>query len=48
MEVFALLFTSTHGVAALASVTLAISMLVGTLGLLAHKANQPVRSRTTS
>lgn len=40
MEVFALLFASKYGVAALATVTLAITLLGGTLGVLARKANQ--------
>lgn len=40
MEVAALLFASKYGVAAFASVTLAITLLAGGLGLLAHKANQ--------
>lgn len=40
MEVIGLLFASKYGFAALASVTLAISVLGGTLGVLAHKANQ--------
>jgi hypothetical protein len=38
MDVFALLFTSTHGVAALGSVTLAVGMLVSTFVVLAQKA----------
>ena len=38
MEVFALLFASEYGVAALGSVTLAAGMLVGTFVLLAQKA----------
>jgi len=38
MEVFALLFASKYGVAALGSVTLAVSMLVSTFWVLAQKA----------
>ena len=41
MEVFSLLVASKYGVAALSSVTLAVVMLFGTIGLLAYKANQP-------
>lgn len=41
MEVFALLFASNYGVAALGSVTLAVGMLAGTFGVLAYKAHQP-------
>jgi len=40
MEVVTLLFDSKYGLAALASVTLAITLLVGSLGVLAHKANK--------
>jgi hypothetical protein len=40
MEVVALLFASKYGVAALATVTLAITLLGGTLSVLARKANQ--------
>lgn len=39
MEVFALLFASKYGMAALGSVTLAVSMLGGTFWVLAQKAN---------
>ena len=42
MEVFALLFASKYGLAALGSVTLAAGMLVGTFWLLAQKANRPM------
>jgi hypothetical protein len=38
MEVFALLFASKYGVAALGSVTLAASMLLSTFWVLAQKA----------
>lgn len=40
MELFSHLFASTYGFAALSSVTLAVGMLFGTLGLLTYKANQ--------
>ncbi len=40
MDIFSLLLASKDGVIALASVTLAITMLVGILGGLVHKANQ--------
>jgi hypothetical protein len=40
MEVAALLFASKCGVAAFASVILAITLWVGGLGLLVHKANK--------
>lgn len=40
MEMFELLLTSKYGFAALASVTLAITMLVSTLGTLAYKVRQ--------
>lgn len=40
MEVVTLLFDSKYGLAAFASVTIAISLLVGSLGVLAHKANK--------
>jgi hypothetical protein len=40
MDVLALLFASKYGVAALATVTLAITLLGGTLTVLARKANQ--------
>lgn len=43
MEVFQLLLASKSGLAALASVSLAITMLISTLGLLAYKANQSGR-----
>jgi hypothetical protein len=39
MEVFALLFASKYGVAALGSVTLALGMLVSTFVVLARKAS---------
>jgi hypothetical protein len=45
MEVFALLFTSAHGVVALTSVTLAVGMLAGTLAVLARKATQPIGAK---
>ena len=38
MEVFALLFASKYGMAALGSVTLAMGMLIGTFVVLAKKA----------
>lgn len=40
MEVFELLFASKYGVAAFATVTLAVSLLGGSLGLLALKSKQ--------
>lgn len=40
MEVFQLLLASRDGFAALASVTLAVTMLATTLGTLAYKAKQ--------
>jgi hypothetical protein len=40
MEVIGLLFDSKYGVAAFATVTLAIALLTGGLGLLAHKSKQ--------
>lgn len=40
MEVFALLFASKYGMAAFASVTLAMAILGGSLGVLAHKATR--------
>jgi hypothetical protein len=40
MEVAAFLFASKYGIAAFASVTLAITLLAGGLGVLAHKANK--------
>lgn len=40
MEVFELLLASKYGFAALASVTLAVTMLASTLGTLAYKAKQ--------
>jgi len=40
MEVFQLLLASKDGLAALASVSLAVTMLVSTLGTLAYKAKQ--------
>lgn len=39
MEVFALLFASKYGMAALGSVTLAMGMLIGTFVVLAKKAS---------
>lgn len=39
MDVFALLFASKYGVAALGSVTLAMGMLISTFALLARKAS---------
>lgn len=41
MEVIQLLTASKDGLTALASVTLAITMLVASLGALAYKAQQP-------
>jgi hypothetical protein len=43
MEVLQLLLASKDGFAALATVSLAITMLISTLGALAYKANQPGR-----
>ena len=40
MEVAALLFASKYGMAAFATVTLAITLLASGLGLLAHKASK--------
>lgn len=40
MEVMSLLVASKYGVAALGSVSLAITMLVGTFSLLAYKSSQ--------
>jgi len=40
MDVFSLLMASKDGVVALTSVTLAVTMLVGTLGALVHKSKQ--------
>lgn len=40
MEVFALLVASKYGMAALGTVTLAVGVLAGMLGMLAHKATQ--------
>ena len=40
MEVIGLLFDSKYGVAAFTTVTLAMALLTGGLGLLAHKAKQ--------
>lgn len=44
MEVVDLLLASKHGIAALATVTLAIAILASFLGGLAYKATRPVRS----
>lgn len=41
MEVFALLFASKYGMAALGSVTLAAGMLVSTFWVLTQKASRP-------